>query len=281
MLPATQRQPAYVLHRRPYRESSVIVELLTRDHGRVGGVARGVKRGRGGAHAVEPFAQVAVCWRGRGELVSVLRCEAQKSARLRGDALFAGLYVNELLVKTLSREEPAAELFEHYGDALRRLGAETELEPILRAFERRLLIELGYGLTFDRDVRSGAPIAAEKTYGVVVGEGFQEVGEGFQEAGKGTQERVSAPRAVRNGAAASQLLTGGQIAAMNAGDYRDAAVRRVAKRIFRSALEVRLGGRRLTARSLFRARSAQPDWLNGAAPRVAPMGRDARRRGGR
>ena len=267
MLPATQRQPAYVLHRRAYRESSVIVELLTRDHGRVGGVARGVKSGRRGAHAVEPFAQVAVCWRGRGELVNVLRCEAQESARLRGDALFAGLYVNELLVKTLGREEPAAELFEHYGDALRRLGAETELEPILRAFERRLLIELGYGLTFDRDVRSGAPIAAEKTYGVVVGEGFQEAAEGTRKARERFQAHVSAPRAIPNGAAASLLLTGGQIAAMDAGDYRDAAVRRVAKRIFRHALEVRLGGRRLTTRSLFRARSAEPRSLNGEAPR--------------
>ena len=241
-----ERQPAYVLHRRAFRETSAIVELLTLDFGRVSGVVRGARNGRRHSHHIEPFTQISATWRGRGQLVNVLRCEAVAPKQLGGDSLFAGLYLNELLMRTLSHEEPAAALFDHYGEALASLNAEGDLEPILRTFERRLLEELGYGLAFDIDVRSGAPIDGDKTYGMIIGEGFHEL---HDDVLAGGDNLCTASRQ------APFALSGRQIAAMDTGDYRDRAVRQAAKRVFRRALELRLGGRRLTTRSLFAVRS--------------------------
>ncbi len=238
MLPPAQGQPAFVLHRRPFRETSAIVDLLTRDFGRVSGVARGAKRPRRQGQNIEPFGEVAVSWRGRGQMVTIIRCEPVAPRRLTGDALFAGLYLNELLIKTLSFEEPVFGLFEHYSDVLGEL--EGDLEPALRAFERRLLEELGYGLAFDADVRNGRPIEAHKTYLVVDGEGFREAN------GK------------RDG---ELLLTGRDVAAIAAQRFAEPDVRAAAKQVFRRALHRRLGGRALATRQLFAARTgmAQAD----------------------
>ncbi|MDE0661236.1 MAG: recombination protein O N-terminal domain-containing protein [Gammaproteobacteria bacterium] len=254
MVQPAEGQPAYVLHRRAYRESSALVELLTRDFGLVGAVMRGVKRSPRSARDLEPFGQIAVSWRGRGQLVTLLRTETVVRRNLSGDALFAGLYVNELLVKTLGREEPVSSLFGSYDAAIASLaqarsstfepasrsrspndGEERRgfaLEPILRTFERRLLDELGYGIAFDVDLANGRPIEPSRWYRVVDGEGFREV----------------------DGQDASTcVLDGSQIAAINAGDYTDRAVLQGAKQVLRRAIAVRLGGRPLATRRLFAA----------------------------
>ena len=240
MATPADRQPAFILHRRAFRETSAIVDFLSRDHGRVSGVARGVKGARRRTLHVEPFTEVAVTWRGRGQLVNVLRSELVAANHLTGDALFAGLYVNELLVKTLSQDEPVTALFRRYRETLASLTQGAELEPALRTFERHLLEELGYGLAFDIDISNGRPIDHHRAYGVVAGEGFRELGHGAE----GTARRR-----------APLVLTGRQIAAIGAGDYRDNTVRQAAKRIFRHALELRFSGRRLASRSLFAARA--------------------------
>lgn len=241
MLPPADRQPAYVLHRRAFRETSVIVELLTRDHGRVGGVVRGAKGPRR-VHHIEPFSQLAATWRGRGQLINVLRTEPLAPRRLAGDALFAGLYLNELLMRTLSHQEPVAALFQHYGEALAELASGGDVEPALRTFERQLLQELGYGLAFDVDLDSGRPIDHAKEYLVVTGEGFREAANG------------DAAAVLQSPAQSALRLTGAQIAAVRADDYREADVRLAAKRVFRHALEMRLGGRSLATRKLFTGR---------------------------
>lgn len=238
-----ERQPAHVLHRRPYRETSVIVELLTQDFGRVSGVVRGA---RGGASHLEPFSEVVVTWRGRGQMVTVLRWESKAVPRLSGDCLFAGLYVNELLVKTLGHDEPVAALFAHYREALAGLLACNDIAPVLRTFERRLLDELGYGLAFDVDVRSGRPIDRGSRYDIVVGEGFRER----------AANAARVPRSSGRNGSGPLVLTGSEISAIAVGDYRSNTVRRAAKQIFGRALELRLGGRRLATRSLLGARPA-------------------------
>lgn len=249
MLPAAERQPAHVLHRRPYRETSVIVELLTRDHGRVSGVVRGARGAGRRARPIEPFSEVVVAWRGRGELVNVLRHESVAVRRLAGERLFAGLYVNELLVKMLGRGDPVGAIFAHYAAVLSALAEGDDTASVLRSFERVLLDELGYGLAFDIDVRNGRPIDRRRCYDVVVGEGFRE---------------CVAPRNGSNGDSNGGFgrergepltLSGSAIAAIDMGDYSDRSVRRAAKHIFRSALELRLGGRRLATRNLFGARA--------------------------
>lgn len=241
MLPAAERQPAHVLHRRPFRETSVIVELLTRDHGLVGGVVRGARGAGRGARPIEPFSEVVVAWRGRGELVNVLRHESVAARRLSGERLFAGLYVNELLVKMLGRGDPVSGLFHRYADAVSALADGDDMARVLRSFERALLDELGYGLAFDIDVRNGQPIDRGRRYDMVVGEGFRE---------------CAAPRA-NGGARRDEPLTlsGSEIAAIDVGDYSDRRIRRAAKHVFRSALELRLGGRSLATRRLFGARA--------------------------
>ena len=235
--PPADRQRAYVLHRRAFRETSAIVELLTQDFGRVGGVVRGAKSARRGGHRIEPFGEVTVTWRGRGQLVNVLNCEPLAHCHLRGDALFAGFYVNELLVRTLRHEEPVRALFQHYARTLTELAAAADAQAALRRFERRLLEELGYGLAFDADLVSGQPINDAKTYRLVEGEGFRQV-----------------PDAVTDDGAPGVLLSGSDINAISADDYRQAHVLRAAKRVFRRALARRLDGRPLATRQLFRNR---------------------------
>ena len=241
MLPATQDQPAYILHRRPFRETSVIVDLLTQDFGRVGGVVRGAKGGKRQRYSLEPFGQVAVAWRGRGQLVTVLHSEPTAPGHLTGDALFAGLYLNELLVKTLQPQEPVAALFHRYGLTLARLAAGDALERTLRSFERRLLEELGYGLAFDVDIRSGTPIESDKTYSVVDGQGFREV-------------VTAGPK--ESNAVGELTLTGAEINAISNDDLARSHVRHVAKLVFRRALQAQLAGKTLNARQLFTARRA-------------------------
>ena len=237
MLPPAKDQPAYVLHRRAFRETSAIIELLTADFGRVAGVVRGVKGGGRPRYSIEPFTLVSVAWRGRGQLVNVLSAEAIAATRLQGDALFAGLYVNELLIKTLEPQEPVASLFRRYGDAVAALAANDGLEPVLRCFEKGLLEELGYGLAFDVDIESGEPIEADKVYLAVDGEGFRE----------------SAAGEIRNGAG-NMTLTGTEILAIANEDFARSAVLGAAKRVFRRALRQRLAGKPLNTRALFEHR---------------------------
>ena len=247
MLPAAKDQPAYVLHRRAFRETSMIVELLTQDHGRVGAVVRGAKGGGRRRHSLEPFTEIAVEWRGRGQLVTVFGSESVAAVRLTGDALFAGLYVNELLVKTLEPQEPVEALFRRYSSTLAALAAlpaaelaAHDIEPPLRSFEKGLLDELGYGMVFDADIESGKPIEGGKAYCLADGEGFLEV--------DGHEGRSSA-----NGDAI--VLRGREIAAIANEDFTLPSVRSAAKRVFRRALQQRLGGKRLHTRRLFAARS--------------------------
>lgn len=243
MIPPVDRQPAFVLHRRAFRESSVLVEMLTRDFGRVGGVVRGAKGSRGQRQEVEPFGELAVSWRGRGELVTVIRSESVQPRRLTGDVLFAGLYVNELLVKTLGREEPVGRVFHRYEETLLSMQSAADIEPALRTFERHLLDELGYGIAFDFDIHNGKPIELGRNYRVVDGEGFREV-----EATEATPISSGSDNLV---------LSGGQITAIARSEFADHSVRRAAKQVLRRAIARRLGGRPLTTRRLFAASVAR------------------------
>lgn len=145
--------PAYILHRRPYRDTSLLIELLTRDHGRVGAVARGARRGRL-AGLAQPFQPLLASWSGRGELATVTGLEgAGPPPRLSGPRLVSGFYANELLLRLLQREDPHAEVFDAYAAALAGLGSSRVAEgSVLRVFERDLLAGLGYGLLLTEDV---------------------------------------------------------------------------------------------------------------------------------
>lgn len=161
------QQPAYVLHSRPYRETSLLLECLTRDCGRVGAVARGVRspRGRLQRSQLEPFQLLAVDLQMRGELATLRGAEMTSSPlRLAGDASVAGLYINELVVRLTERQDPHAGLFHIYSQTLTRLAAGECLGWHLRRFERDLLAALGYGLQLDVEGHSLEPLHAQIHY---------------------------------------------------------------------------------------------------------------------
>lgn len=216
---------AFVLHSRPYRESSALVDFFT-PQGRLRAVLRGA-RGKAGTLA-RPFVPLEVEFRGRGELKNVGRLEANGLAHwLEGSALFAGMYLNELLIRLLPAEDAHPDLFEHYLQTLPALAAKRPLEPLLRSFEWRLLSELGYGFALDRDV-SDQSIVPSGLYRLIPDTGLEPVGQ-FQPG----------------------LFNGAELLAMAEADWSVPGALAAAKRLMRQALAPHLGGRPLVSRELF------------------------------
>ena len=218
----------YVLHSRPYRESSALVDVFTQRHGHVAAIARGVRGAGKRVRTVQPFVTLALTWDGAGELRNLRTWESERALWLVGDALTSGMYLNELLMRLLPREDPHSVLFDAYHDALPQLlpGA---LEPVLRRFERLLLDELGYGVSFTHTYEDGAPIMTSTRYRLVDHQGFVPT-----EAG---------------------AFSGEELLAIDAHDFSTLPTRRAAKRIFRELLAWHLGPRPLLSRAMFKARS--------------------------
>lgn len=156
----------YVLHQRPYRESSQLLECMTATHGRMGLVARGSRRAgtRQRAH-LQPFVPVKLSWIRRGDLGRLTHVEADGSSHdLSGQRLLAGYYINELLLRLLARGDPNGEVFSCYSRCLARLGEASSAARALRVFELELLRALGYGLELDGDTATGEPLREERRY---------------------------------------------------------------------------------------------------------------------
>lgn len=222
---ASPAQPAFVLHSRAYKETSALVDFLT-PQGRLRAVLRGA-RGKAGALA-RPFVPLEVEFRGRGELKNVTRLEANGIPNLlSGEALFSGLYLNELVIRLLPAEDPHPALFDHYLATLPLLAAGRPLEPLLRAFEWRLLDELGYGFSLDSDI-VGQPVAPDGLYRLLPDSGLEPVG------------------SLQPG-----LFHGADLLAMAEADWSAPGALAAAKRLMRQALAPHLGGRPLVSRELF------------------------------
>lgn len=157
-------QPAFVLHSYAFRETSLIVEAFTRDHGRVALLARGARRPRSALRGLLlAFQPLELAWAGSGEVYTLLKAEWQGGQPLlAGKPLFCAYYINELLMHLLPREDAHAQLFSTYARTL-RCFADMFKESDLRWFERAFLQELGYGLTLDKDV-NGEPIELDALY---------------------------------------------------------------------------------------------------------------------
>ena len=162
-----ESQPVYVLHVRAWRETSLLLEVFSREHGRVGLLARGVRsaRARITRATLEPFQLLSADWAGTGELPNLRAAETIGAPRrFVDDALLSGLYVNELLVRLTARADPHPALFSRYAGLLEELGATDSLAWTLRRFERDLLGELGYGLQLECEAESGEPLRADANY---------------------------------------------------------------------------------------------------------------------
>jgi DNA repair protein RecO (recombination protein O) len=160
----TDHEPAFVLHTYPYKETSLIVEAFTRRFGRVALLARGARRPRSATRGVLlAFHPLRLSWSGSAELSNLIAAEwAGALVALGGQGLMCGFYLNELLLRLLPRDDPHEALFDAYGEALARLATGHEA-PVLRAFEKRLLGELGYAPLLDHDT-SQHPIDPGRFY---------------------------------------------------------------------------------------------------------------------
>ena len=158
--------PGYLLHHRPWRDTSRILEVLTREHGRLTLFARGVRGPRAKLAAVlQPFQLLLLSWSGAGEAAQLTGAErALTPVPLSQPCLLAGFYLNELLLKLTTRHDALPELFDQYHATLEQLRGGAALAPALRLFEKRLLEVLGYGLDLATEARSGLPIRPDAYY---------------------------------------------------------------------------------------------------------------------
>lgn len=171
------QQPGFVLHTYPWRETSLIVEAMTRDHGRVALIARGAKRPTSQFRGLlTPFSPLMFGWSGRNEIKTLVRVEwCGGLPPLRGDGLLAGFYLNELLVRLLARHDAHEQLFASYVRALHRLAGPPDGHgAALREFELDLLRECGYAPEFGHCI-DGAPIEADALYRVEAQRGVRRV----------------------------------------------------------------------------------------------------------
>lgn len=217
----------YVLHTRPYRETSIIAHLFTRDCGRFSGVHRGV-RGRALGSPFKPFNLVQVGWTGRGDLKTLTSVEPLEYAALASRALYLGLYINELLLRLVHEYDPHPALFDHYHTVIGELQLSENIEPSLRRFEFFLLREIGYGLLLDTDADTGEPLLGTARYTFLPNVGFKHDDEG------------------REGL---YSFSGLELLAMARGEFE--TVGASAKRLVRLAMAPLLGGKPLKTRELF------------------------------
>jgi len=212
-------QAAFVLHTYPYRETSLIVEAFTSEHGRVAMVARGAKRPRSELRGLlQGFQPLLLTWSGQHELRTLHKAEWRGGLPLvRGSALVCGFYLNELLLKLLPREDPHPRLFASYEAALADLAAGLEQAPVLRRFEVSLLSELGYALPLVRDADSGGPVDPAARYHYAFDRG---------------PRRAPPERGAR-----LPVVRGATLLALADGRYADGEIAAEAKRLMREVLD--------------------------------------------
>lgn len=217
-----EQAAAFVLHTRPYRETSLLVDLFTLEQGRIAVVAKGARRsGSSRRFTLQPFQPLHVSWTGRHELKNLSQAEVpQVMAQPQGNALLCGLYANELLQRLLQPADPHPRLYLYYTYLLRELLQPTDLEGALRTFERQLLESLGYGLAL-----SACQTPLFYVY----------------DAKKGLVQSVNQ----RTG------YLGAWLQSIAEDRYDDPNVRRAAKRLMREAFASLLGDKPLKSRELF------------------------------
>jgi DNA repair protein RecO (recombination protein O) len=226
-------EPAYLLHHRPWSDTSRILELMTRSHGRVTLFARGVRRPGSALRGVlQPFVPLLVSWSGRADGGTLTGAEIGGALRpLPPGQLMCGFYLNELLLRLLPREDRHDRVFDAYADAIGQLAGSADHRP-LRVFELILLEQLGYGLELARDAASGEPLEPDRYY--------------HFEAGRGvlaTRDVAGDPAAIR----------GCDMLAVSRGEFDQPAALAAAKRILRAAIGHCLEGRGLHSREVMLA----------------------------
>jgi len=229
-----ENQAAWLLHSRPFRDTSVLLDFLTPEFGRVTAIARGARGPRSKHKALlQPFQPLTISLFGRTELLNLRDVEAAGPGTvLTGDRLFSALYVNELMTRLLRGHEGEATLFSLYSAVLAGLGTGAELEPLLRDFELRVLDALGFGLQFSHEAETGDTLAADAWYYLHQDTGFVRQQQGAQPAQQ-------------------DLYPGHELHKIALRDFSAGTTRACAKRLLRQVLQHHMSERPLTSRELF------------------------------
>jgi len=219
----------FVLHQRPYRDSSQLLECLTAAHGRVGLVARGSRKSPTRQRALlQPFMPLRVSWVRRGDLGRLTLVETSGAAfGLEGLSLLAGYYANELLLRLMARGDPNAEVFSCYSRCLAQLAGQASVSRALRFYELDLLRALGYGLELHAEADTGLPLCGSSTY---------------------IFELEGGARAVSDVGADDELYAGRELISLRERELEDDAALRAAQRLLGRALRAHLGDRPLRSR---------------------------------
>ena len=233
-----QLEPAYLLHHYAWRDSSRILELLTRSQGRVSVFARAARRGGSTLPAtLQPFGELLVSFTSRGEAGQLTGAERVRApSALSGDCLMSAFYANELLIRLLPRHDPHPVLFDAYSTLLVQLhdGAGHPARP-LRLFEKRLLDELGWGLSLESDAGDGSPLEPLRSYRYRIDGG---------------------PEAIDGVAEGELVFSGASLLSLAREDLADERSLADARRLLRAALDQCLDGRPLRTREVLIAMRA-------------------------
>lgn len=234
-----EHQAAYVLHARAYRESSLLLELFTAEHGRIGVIARGVRgvSQRSARALLQPLQALICSWSARGELATLGQVEAASSPLvMHGDRLLCAMYVNELVLRLTARQDAHPQAFSAYVQCLQRLASSDSAAWTLRRFERDLLEYLGYALVLDHEPDTGLPLVAGANYSY------------HAEYGPRPWSTTSS----------GICLRGDYLLALATDHMPEAVGLTALKRMLRSVISFHLGGGSLRAWSLLQTVSAAP-----------------------
>jgi DNA repair protein RecO (recombination protein O) len=225
-------EPSYILHSRPYRETSLLLEALSRAHGRVGLIARGARGARSRWKSLlQPFRPLLLSWSQKGELGTLTAADQVASPPpMHGESLFCGLYANELTTRFLQRSDPHPELFEHYRALVGELAAGVQPQPLLRLYEANLLQSAGFGLQLEHEHGSSDGIQASAWYVYL-----PESGPRRRDPEAGTQQN---------------LVSGAALLALKSGKIEDRHLKEL-KALMRQLIRYHLGDRPLNSQFLF------------------------------
>jgi DNA repair protein RecO (recombination protein O) len=228
----TEHQPAYILHTRPYRDTSLLIDFITPEYGRFSAVARGVRaRKTPKRNLLNPFTRLLISFQGKTDLKTLISFEpSAASVALTEKHLYSGFYLNELLVRLLPELDPHPDVFDFYEKSIGELSERVALEPVLREFELSLLASLGYAINFEVDSRSHLPITHDEFYCLDVQQGFFKADQFIPD---------------------NMKIMGQHILAIAHQHYQQAEVKRAAKQITRQLLKPLLGAKPLNSRELF------------------------------
>lgn len=226
---------AYVLHQRPWRETSRIVEVWSREHGRVALIARGVRRAKSPWRGLmQPFLPLLFSWVQRSELGNLTDLEPSgRLPDLRGRGLMGAFYLNELLLRLMPREDPHPLLYDRYATALERLAGRPEVyRPALRIFEKHLLTAMGYGLNLESEMSTGAPVRQDGQY---------------------VYDLSSGPMPDTGRAVGGLKISGRALLALAREELDNTEDLREAQRLMRAALQIHLGDKPMKTSDVLRA----------------------------